>query len=73
MLLRQAPRALESGPSERQHLLGAGREDSQWGRRTTEGVFSEEISAANVPVFAAPLTTVDTEGRLPDLTSWRTP
>ncbi len=34
LLLRRAPRALESGPSERQHLLGVGREDSEWGRRT---------------------------------------
>ncbi len=31
LLLRRAPRALESGPSERQHLLGVGREDSEWG------------------------------------------
>ncbi len=30
-LLRRAPRALEGGPSERQHLLGVGREDSEWG------------------------------------------
>ncbi len=26
-----APMALEGGPSERQHLLGVGREDSNWG------------------------------------------
>ncbi len=31
LLLRRVPRALEGGPSERQHLLGAGREDSEWG------------------------------------------
>ncbi len=42
LLLRRAPRALEGGPSERQHLLGVGREDSEWGRRTTKGVLSEE-------------------------------
>ncbi len=28
---------------ERQHLLGVGREDSEWGRRTTEGVLPEAI------------------------------
>ncbi len=43
LLLRRAPRALESGPSERQHLLGVGREDSEWGRRTTNGVLPEAI------------------------------
>ncbi len=31
LLIRRVPRALEGGPSERQHLLGAGREDSEWG------------------------------------------
>ncbi len=30
-LLKRVPRALEGGLSERQHLLGAGREDSEWG------------------------------------------
>ncbi len=44
-LLRRAPRALESGPSERQHLLGVGREDSEWGRRTTKGVLPEVQAA----------------------------
>ncbi len=43
LLLRRAPRALESGPSERQHLLGVGREDSEWWRRTTKGVLPEDI------------------------------
>ncbi len=43
LLLRRAPWALESGPSERQHLLGVGREDSEWGRRTTKGVLPEGI------------------------------
>ncbi len=60
LLLRRASRALEGGSSERQHLLGVGHEDFEWGRRTTKGAFSEDISAASVPVFAAPLTTVDT-------------
>ncbi len=31
LLLRRAPRALEGGPSERQHLLGVGREVSERG------------------------------------------
>ncbi len=31
LLLRRAPRALESGPSEGQHFLGVGREDSEPG------------------------------------------
>ncbi len=31
MWSRWAPRALEGGPSERQYLLGIGREDSEWG------------------------------------------
>ncbi len=42
-LLWLAPWDLESGPSERQHLLGVGREDSEWGRRTTKGVLPEDI------------------------------
>ncbi len=29
LLLRWAPRALEGGPSHRQHFLGVGREDSE--------------------------------------------
>ncbi len=53
LLLRRAPRALESGPSERQRLLGVGREDSEWGRRTTKGVLPEAIGvkASLQPVF----------------------
>ncbi len=43
LLLRRTPRALESGPRERQLLLGVGREDSEWGRRTTKGVLPEAI------------------------------
>ncbi len=31
LLLRQVLRALEVSSSERQHLLGFGREDSEWG------------------------------------------
>ncbi len=53
LLLRRAPRALESGPSERQHFLGVGREDSEWGQRTTKGVLPEaiEVGASLQPVF----------------------
>ncbi len=53
MLLRRLPRALEGGPSERQHLLGVGHEDSEWGRRITKGVLPEgiEIWASMQPVF----------------------
>ncbi len=53
LLLRRAPRALESGPFEGQHLLGVGREDSEWGRRTTKGVLPEaiEVGASLQPVF----------------------
>ncbi len=53
LLLRRAPRALESGPSERQHLLGVGREGSEWGQRTTKGVLLEdiEVGASLQPVF----------------------
>ncbi len=36
-------RALEGGLSERQHLPGVGREDSEWRRRTTKGLLSEDI------------------------------
>ncbi len=45
--------ALEGGPSERQHLLGVGREDSEWERRTTKGVLPEDIEvlAPLQPVF----------------------
>ncbi len=53
LLLRRALRALKSGPSERQHLLGVGREDSEWGRRTNNGVLPEdiEVGASLQPVF----------------------
>ncbi len=53
LLLRQAPRALEIGPSDRQHRLGVGLEDSEWGRRTTKGVLPEdiEVGASVQPVF----------------------
>ncbi len=43
LLLRRVSRALGGGASERQHLLGVGREDSEWGRRTTQGVLPEDI------------------------------
>ncbi len=53
LLLRRAPRALEGGHSERQHLLGVGREDFEWGRRTTKGVLREDIEiwASLQPMF----------------------
>ncbi len=53
LLLRRAPRALESGPSERQHLLGVSREDSEWGRSTTKCVLPEDIEVGSSlqPVF----------------------
>ncbi len=53
LLLRQAPRALEGSPSERQHLLGVGREDFEWRRRTTKGVLLEDIDiwASLQPMF----------------------
>ncbi len=43
LLMRRAPRALEGGPSERQHLIGVGCEDFEWGRRTTKGVFRASL------------------------------
>ncbi len=53
LLLRRAPRILEGGSSELQHLLGVGREDSEWGRRTAKGLLPEniEIGASLQPVF----------------------
>ncbi len=60
-LLRRAPRALEGGRSERQHLVGVGREDAERLRRSTKGVLARDIEvwaslhAANVLVFTAPL------------------
>ncbi len=53
LLLRRALRALEGGPSERQHLLGVGYVDSEWGRRTTKGVLLKdiEIRASLQPMF----------------------
>ncbi len=59
LLLRWEPRALEGGPRDRQHLLGVGREDSEWGRRPTKGVLPED-SAASGRVFAAPPCTAGT-------------
>ncbi len=43
LVLRRTLRTLEGGPSERQHLLGIGLEDSEWGRRTNKGVLPEDI------------------------------
>ncbi len=43
MLLRRVRRALEGGPSKRQHLLVVGSEDPEWGLRTTKGVLPEDI------------------------------
>ncbi len=34
---------LSRAPSECQHLLGVGREDYEWGERTTKGVLPEDI------------------------------
>ncbi len=53
LLLTRAPMGLESGPSERQHLLGVGGEDSERGRRTTKGVLPEdiEVGASLQPVL----------------------
>ncbi len=53
LLLRRVPRALEGGPSERQRLLGVGREDSEWGGRPTKGVLPEDIEtyASLQPMF----------------------
>ncbi len=54
LLLRRAPRALEGGPSERQHLLRAGREDPEWRRRTAEGTLPDniEVRASQLPYSA---------------------
>ncbi len=43
LMLRWAPRALEGGSSQRQHLLGVGREDCEWGRRNNKGASPEDI------------------------------
>ncbi len=53
LLLRREARALEGGPSERKHLLGVGREDSELGRSTTKGVLPEDIEiwASLQPMF----------------------
>ncbi len=50
--MRRTPRALEGGPRELQHLVGAGREDSEWERRDTKGVLPEgiEVWASLQPV-----------------------
>ncbi len=63
LLLRHTPRALQDGPSERQRLLGVS--------CGAEGLPNERdlcISAASVPLFAAPRRTVGTLSWLPDLT-----
>ncbi len=77
-LLRRVPRALEGGPSERHHLLGVGREDSELGAKDYQtcvagGNRDLGITTANVLVFAAPPCTAGTYGRLPDLVGGRTP
>ncbi len=43
----------KGGPSERQHLLVLGREDSECGRRTTKNVLPEdiEIRSSLQPIF----------------------
>ncbi len=62
LLLRHTPRALQDGPSKRQHLLGVS--------CGAEGLPNERtlcISTASVPLFAAPRRTAGTLCRLPDL------
>ncbi len=59
LLLRWAPWALDGGPSDRQHLLGVGREDSEWAHRPTQGVLPEDCAASG-RVFAAPPCTAGT-------------
>ncbi len=53
LVVVEASVVLEGGPSKRQHLQEVGREDSEWGRRTTEGVLSEDIDvrASLQPMF----------------------
>ncbi len=53
MVLRPVPRAREGGPRERRHLLGVGREDSEWGLRIIEGTLPEDVEdrASRQPVF----------------------
>ncbi len=53
LLLRRAPRALEGGKSEHQHVLRVGHEDSELGQMTTKGVLPEDIEvwASLQPVF----------------------
>ncbi len=48
VLLGQAPRALEGGTSGRRHLLGFGREDSEW----DESILQEGVEFAT-PLCAA--------------------
>ncbi len=50
--LKRAPKALEGGPRERQHLPDVSREDSEWGRRTAKGALpGDEIGASLQPMF----------------------
>ncbi len=51
LLLRWAPRALKGDPSDRQHLLGVGREDSEWVRRATKGALSKGIEIRGIPGY----------------------
>ncbi len=65
LVLRQEHRVLEGGPSVRQHLLGVGFEDYEWGpkdyqRCVAGGLRGLDISAANGLVFAAPPCTAST-------------
>ncbi len=60
LLLRRVPGGLEGGPSERNHLLGVGREDSEWQwaidyqGSVAGGNRGLGMSTANGLVFAAP-------------------
>ncbi len=77
LLLRRAPRALEGGSRERQHLLGVGGEDSEWGRRTTKGVLPGDIDvwASLQPVFECLRLLLGQRARrvLPEQVGGRTP
>ncbi len=62
LLLRRAPRALEGGPSERQHLLWVGLRvwEKNYQMCVTGGHRGLDISAASARLFAAPPCTAGT-------------
>ncbi len=76
LLLRRGPRVLEGSPGERQHLLGVDREDTEWRAKGYQSCVAGGnrdlgISTANVLEFLVP--PYNTQGRLPDIVSGRTP